>query len=677
MALHEPASVRARVALAILAAAAVLVLASVAPALAAAPVATPSPAGLTVRSGPPSPSLAAARAPNAAASKILFYFPPEWINVTQPGANATPPAGYDGTMAFDPADHETIYFGGCSAAACPQNETWGFAGGHWTNLTDVRHAPPARVGASMDYDANMGGVLLFGGYGASGYLADTWLFRHGVWTNLTWVGPGPAARELATMTFDPEPEENGSVLFGGYVPGVGYATDTWVWEGWSGWVPLAPNIAPPATLYSVMAYSPAARAVVLYRPDLVNQTWELYAGQWWQVNPTAEPTYREDASTVYDPALQEVLLFGGTTFSGDANDTWAFTGGTWLSLSTTSAPPVRQGAAIGLDPSGSAPVLFGGVGPAAYLNDTWVFEVPPGASLTASPSRPEVSAPVTFTAAVGHGTAPYTATFSFGDGTRAAVTSSSSPLTVVHAYDAPGSFTPSVAVTDGVGATAAAAMPAITVAAGPSVAARAGPSSVDVGSPVAFSAAGSSGVPPLNYTWAFGDGTTAEGANVSHAYAAAGVYVAQVTATDSQGGTANATVTVRVAALPTASILVVTPSPAEGSPVALLAPLSGGTAPFRYAWSFGDGSASAFAAPLHTYNRTGTYTVQVWVNDSSGGGTHATLQVTVASVAASGGGAPLWFWAALAALVAVGAVGVALLVVLPRRGRPPKSPPAT
>ncbi len=661
--------------LAILASVALLMLASAAPAVSVTPT-RPRTVSAVLEGTAPTPSTV----PLATQPKIIIPFLfPDWINVTNPAPGASPPGAWGGSMAYDPADNVTLYFGGCGLSACPGNQTWAFANGGWANLTDPRHAPPARTEASMDYDPNMGGVLLFGGAGTSGLLADTWLFRHGVWTNLTWVGPAPPARYGAAMAFDPQPEENGSVVFGGDVIGIGLANDTWVWQGWSGWVPLATSIAPPVAAFAGMAFDAADGAILLYRPDAANQTWELYSGQWWFVNPTGGvPFQYYYTSTVYDPSLGSVVLFGGIAYYGLANDTYTFAGNNWGLEFPTHTPPPLAAAPIALDPSGSVPVLFGGLNLTQEFASTWVFEVPPFVTLAATASAPEVSAPVTFTATAGDGTPPYTATFNFGDNASATVTSMTSPLTATHAYGRAGSFAPSVVVRDSVGATATSAAPALSIASGPSVTASAHPSIADVGFAFALSAATMpTGIPPLTYAWDFGDGTSGTGANVSHVYNFPGTYAAQVTVTDSAGGTSSATVLVRVNALPSASIVPSNTSGSSGVPMGFFAHLAGGTAPFRYSWSFGDGGTSTSATPTHIFNGTGSYTVQVWVNDSYGGSSHATLTLSVLAVTTAGGGeVPLWFWAGLAALIALGAVGVVLLVILPRRGRPPKpSPP--
>ncbi len=55
---------------------------------------------------------------------------------------------------------------------------------------------------------------------------------------------------------------------------------------------------------------------------------------------------------------------------------------------------------------------------------------------------------------------------------------------------------------------------------------------------------------------------------------------------------------------------------------------SGGTAPYSYAWNFGDGASSLLQDPSHTYSAPGNYTAHLWVNDSASGS--ATAQVSIA-----------------------------------------------
>jgi hypothetical protein len=68
------------------------------------------------------------------------------------------------------------------------------------------------------------------------------------------------------------------------------------------------------------------------------------------------------------------------------------------------------------------------------------------------------------------------------------------------------------------------------------------------GAALTMSAAGTDAFSPVSSSWSFGDGTSADGAQVSHAYAAPGRYEVKVTLTDGAANTASATRTIDVAA---------------------------------------------------------------------------------------------------------------------------------
>lgn len=84
------------------------------------------------------------------------------------------------------------------------------------------------------------------------------------------------------------------------------------------------------------------------------------------------------------------------------------------------------------------------------------------------------------------------------------------------------------------------------------------PGSAVAGTPVGVSASASdrTGAPALS--WAFGDGTAADGGAPTHTYAAAGAFTVTVTATDAAGNKASTTRLIQVTAPP------VTPPPAPG-----------------------------------------------------------------------------------------------------------------
>ena len=72
------------------------------------------------------------------------------------------------------------------------------------------------------------------------------------------------------------------------------------------------------------------------------------------------------------------------------------------------------------------------------------------------------------------------------------------------------------------------------------------PASVPIGTPATFSASPFDVWGPLTTAWSFGDGATATGATVQHAYARAGTFTASVTATDAVGNTVTSSGVVQV-----------------------------------------------------------------------------------------------------------------------------------
>ncbi len=79
------------------------------------------------------------------------------------------------------------------------------------------------------------------------------------------------------------------------------------------------------------------------------------------------------------------------------------------------------------------------------------------------------------------------------------------------------------------------------------------------------------------------------------------------------------------------SLTVMASSTSGPAPLAVTftAPVKGGTAPFTFSWSFGDGGTSTLQNPAHTYLAPGAYTATVTVTDSRGRTATASAAITV------------------------------------------------
>ena len=159
-----------------------------------------------------------------------------------------------------------------------------------------------------------------------------------------------------------------------------------------------------------------------------------------------------------------------------------------------------------------------------------------------------------------------------------------------------------------------------------------------------ITAMGGSGEYPVEGVY-FGDGNSSLSANGSavHTYPSPGVYAALSFVVDSTGNLTisepldivvggHSSLTVHLSAN--------NPTPTAGAPVVLTATASGGTAPYEYDWSFGDGSYLNWtpdASLSHTYVQSGDYCPVVIARDSANpidGGTSGPLAIAV------GGGTP-------------------------------------
>lgn len=153
----------------------------------------------------------------------------------------------------------------------------------------------------------------------------------------------------------------------------------------------------------------------------------------------------------------------------------------------------------------------------------------------------------------------------------------------------------------------------------------ASPSTPLVGDAMTFDGSGSFDLDGsiASYAWDFGDGASASGVVVSHAYATYGHYIVTLTVTDLDLLTGSQAWAFRVLARPDASFVFGPPLPIEGAPVTFNASISadpdGNIA--EYGWTWGDGSSptvSSSSVGEHTFATFGDYTVNLTVTDSDG-----------------------------------------------------------
>lgn len=208
---------------------------------------------------------------------------------------------------------------------------------------------------------------------------------------------------------------------------------------------------------------------------------------------------------------------------------------------------------------------------------------------------------------------------------------------VSHRFDALGDTVVTLEVTDDAGDSASATF-LVRVENLPPLA-RAGPDRLsNTRADLPFEDAGSEDLDGriVSWSWDFGDGVSASGANATHRYAALGTYLARLTVTDDDGASASSAVRVDVGAENLA------PEPRASAPATAdrahdatfdaSASRDHDGAVVSWRWDFGDGSTAEGARVTHRFATLGARDVALVVEDAEGARSTLVLPVEVVNL---------------------------------------------
>lgn len=348
----------------------------------------------------------------------------------------------------------------------------------------------------------------------------------------------------------------------------------------------------------------------------------------------------------YDANTSQLILSGGTLGSTNSPGTWAFNG-SWTRVPIPIVPAGRYLPAMAPLPDGSV-FLAGGQSPDSNSEaNSWELEPTGWVPLDSTPSPgPRVGASMTFDSSDGYAVL-FGGRYS-GNGT------SNQTLNDTWAFDtlkvrllpvpstvvAPLVVTPTVVTSGGLRSHA--------------------------------------GATTLAYAWTFGDGSNSTAPTPTHTYNLAGNDTIRLLLRDGLG--LSATVSAQVDIEFRLNISIVPVANADLT-YEFSAVVANATPPVALTWEFGDGSASVLPSPTHTYNSTGSATVEVQATDANGavGSANRTFNVTQPlpklGVAPPGTGSTIGLpvLTVLAIVAGVGVASVIVVAILRRRSRPPAS----
>lgn len=246
------------------------------------------------------------------------------------------------------------------------------------DLLAPQNAPISRLYTAMAPFGHSGQAILYGGSWNATFFADTWLWDGSNW-NLLNPANSPGLLAQHAMAYD---EGHGQiVLFGGMVGGTyAYSNETWVWNG-STWRQMHPKVSPPARFGHAMAYDGASKKIVLFggygNYAEMNDTWVWDGANWSQVVSPASPLPRFGHSMAFDAMRGEVVLFGGFLSQPTPtwySDTWVWDGKAWQQKLTPAPPPARSGHVLAYHPALQSVVMIGGSGGKDITETTWNYD---------------------------------------------------------------------------------------------------------------------------------------------------------------------------------------------------------------------------------------------------------------------------------------------------------------
>ena len=259
------------------------------------------------------------------------------------------------------------------------------------------------------------------------------------------------------------------------------------------------------------------------------------------------------------------------------------------------------------------------------VSDASDVSITPVSRFSASPTSGKVPLTVNFTdESTG---SPTYWRWAFGDG------NTSNEKNPVHTYNKSGNYTIALTTTNEAGSNKVQKSGYIILVSGnnnvvanpdyivPATAFKAVPTAGSI--PLTVSFTDQSTGSPTSWKWNFGDGNNSTEKNPVHIYSKSGKYPVTLTTNNANGSSAlTKTGYILVSNTLLAPVSVFSANPASGSmPLTVSFTDQSTGSPASWRWTFGDGNTSNEKNPVHTYNKSGRYTVSLTAGDSDGSNT--------------------------------------------------------
>lgn len=276
-----------------------------------------------------------------------------------------------------------VVIAGANSGGNALRDAFTWDGTDWTSQGNV-FAADHGLGRAVCWDDANGNVVAFGGGvvfsgGFFFYNNETWIWNGTTWTQV-FPATSPPDRVYGVMAYCPALGQ--VVMFGGFNNN-GYRNDTWAWDG-TNWTQLTPATSPSKrrgallVTYGNDVFMFGGHGGLASGPFSDNaETWKFNGTNWVLLTPAHSPSAREDHLFAAWPALNKVILYGGTHLGVVQQDMWEWNGTDWTQVFACSILRDRQFAGMSYDPNLDALLMFGGMDHTANYpisEQTWKLE---------------------------------------------------------------------------------------------------------------------------------------------------------------------------------------------------------------------------------------------------------------------------------------------------------------
>jgi cysteine-rich repeat protein len=227
-------------------------------------------------------------------------------------AAAPPAVVFNHGLAYDESLNRLVVCAGMTTNLQTTNTTFAYDGASWSTLTPT---PSKRVELAFGYDANVGGMVMFGGEDGGNRYTDTWELVGDTWREQPQARY-PHAEGSLSIVYDTRAGH--SVLVDS--DGVTWAYVDHAWQSL--------DLASPARAQADMslAYDSSRGRVVLFE-SVADASYlgvsELGDSGWKAVDVVgAAPDARNQMGVTYDRRRRAYVLFGGQNATQTFGDTW-------------------------------------------------------------------------------------------------------------------------------------------------------------------------------------------------------------------------------------------------------------------------------------------------------------------------------------------------------------------